>query len=61
MDGYRSTCALCPWASPPYPTRDLAGCAATWHVFEGHRETWRSMFGGLSPRDPDPRLTRGSS
>ncbi len=48
-------CQLCPWQSREWPTRDQAGCEATWHVYEDHPEVWRSMFGDNPPRDPHPR------
>lgn len=37
-------------------TRDDAGCAATWHVYEEHRDVWIEMFGDRPPNDRDPRL-----
>lgn len=55
---FRSTCQLCPWVSVPYPTRGLAGCRATWHVFEDHPTVWSAMFGSVPPVDPDPRLLK---
>lgn len=54
MPEYRSVCALCYWVSREYPTRDMAGCASTWHVFEEHRDAWRALFGSMDPRDPKP-------
>lgn len=56
MTVVRSCCGLCSWSSEPYPTRDLAGCRGTWHVYEDHRPEWLIMFGDMSPRDPDPRM-----
>jgi hypothetical protein len=54
MPEYRTVCALCYWVSPKYPTQHMAGCAATWHVFEEHRDAWRALFGSMDPRDPKP-------
>lgn len=53
---HQSFCSLCPWFSEPWPTRDLAGCRGTWHVYEDHRSTWRALFGDAPPTDPDPRI-----
>lgn len=34
---------------------DIAGCLATWHVYENHPDVWRSVIGDRPPVDPDPR------
>lgn len=47
---------LCDWHSRNWPTRDQAGCEATWHVYEKHPQAWRALFGNQPPRDPDPRV-----
>ncbi len=53
-----SSCCVCEWTSGDYSTSDMAGCAATWHVYEAHRAEWLNLFGDNPPRDPDPRLAR---
>lgn len=58
MSAHRSLCSLCDWRSDPYLSRDLAGCRATWHVYESHRSAWQAMFGNTLPRDPDPRVIK---
>jgi hypothetical protein len=40
-------------------TRDVAKCAATWHVYENHKDTWAKIVGDRPPRDPDPRTEEG--
>lgn len=53
---YTSMCALCPWVSEPYPTRDLVGCRSSWHVYEEHRDAWVAVIGSdCEPVDLDPR------
>jgi hypothetical protein len=56
----RSECKVsgCGWTAEA-PIKDIAGCAATWHVFERHPEVWESMFGCSPPVDPDPRSDDG--
>lgn len=44
-----------PWRSGKQPTRDIAGCLATWHVYEAHPEEWKRIAGDRHPVDPDPR------
>lgn len=51
----RSNCNLCYWKSQEWPTRDEAGCEASWHVYEEHPQAWRMLFGDEPPRDRDPR------
>jgi hypothetical protein len=49
----------CGWCSADWPTRDQAGCEASWHVYEEHRATWVSIVGSdRPPIDPDPRIRR---
>lgn len=52
---HRSECTLCWWVSEDYLTHDLAGCRASWHVYEAHPEAWAALFGSRPPVDPDPR------
>ena len=41
-------------------TSDLVGCRLTWHVFEQHRDIWKTIFkDDHHPLDPDPRTKRG--
>jgi hypothetical protein len=37
----------------------IAGCLATWHVYEEHPDVWREVCGDRPPNDPDPRTKRG--
>lgn len=48
----------CKWATE-IPSRHIAGCLATWHVYEEHREQWIRTFGDRPPTDPDPRTEEG--
>jgi len=49
----------CRWVSREFQFRDMAGCAASWHIYEKHPETWRDLFGDRPPNDPDPRTDAG--
>lgn len=44
----------CVWMSAE-TREDIAGCLATWHVYENHPDVWRSVIGDRPPVDPDPR------
>lgn len=44
----------CGWETSE-PIRDIAGCLATWHVYEQHPDVWKDVAGDRPPRDPDPR------
>jgi len=54
----RAVCGLCEWAAEEV-TRHAAGSLASWHVYEQHPDTWRSLFGDRPPIDPDPRTAAG--
>lgn len=55
MDGLSSICSICGHVET-WPTRDQAGCAASWHVYENHRDAWIAVIGNdREPTDPDPR------
>jgi hypothetical protein len=45
----------CGWSAAE-ACRDMAGCLATWHVYEKHPEIWRDLAGNRVPADPDPRV-----
>jgi hypothetical protein len=45
----------CGWTTSE-PFHDIAGCFATWHVYEEHPDVWRTQFGSRLPEDPDPRI-----
>jgi hypothetical protein len=46
----------CGWVSHNWPSLHIAGCEASWHVYEEHREAWIKIIGSdRPPRDPDPR------
>ena len=51
---HRVGCNECGWETSE-PTRDIAGCLASWHIFETHPDVWARLFGPEPPRDPDPR------
>lgn len=55
MGAARASCQLlgCEWTQE-WSTRDAAGCAGTWHVYQDHYETWVGLFGATEPRDPRP-------
>lgn len=50
---------LCDWISEDVYNRDIAGCLATWHVYEKHPDVWRQVIGDRPPVDPDPRTSEG--
>lgn len=50
-----ANCNVCGWKTQE-PVRHIAGCLATWHVYETHPEAWASVAGDRQPRDPDPRI-----
>ncbi|HEV2175235.1 MAG TPA: hypothetical protein VGR71_16800 [Nitrospira sp.] len=54
------TCQVteCSWTAED-PIQDLAGCLATWHIFEEHPDVWTEIFGSGRPLDPDPRTESG--
>jgi hypothetical protein len=56
----RSQCMLdnCKWETEGL-VEGIVGCAATWHVFEDHRDVWLAVCGPLPPQDPDPRTEEG--
>jgi hypothetical protein len=56
----RSQCMLgdCGWESEG-EVEGIVGCAATWHVYEDHRDVWLAVCGPFPPRDPDPRTEQG--
>jgi hypothetical protein len=45
----------CGWKTGE-PVQDIAGCLASWHVYEEHPEEWLRVFGIRPPLDPDPRI-----
>lgn len=54
---HRAICGVCGWQSREWPTQDQAGCEASWHVYEQHREEWIEIIGSdRPPVDPDPRV-----
>jgi hypothetical protein len=48
-------CNFCDWETGE-PERSVAGCLATWHVYEKHPDIWRQVAGDRPPLDPDPRI-----
>lgn len=46
----------CGWISGSQPNATVAGCMATWHVYEEHRDVWVTLAGDRLPADPDPRI-----
>jgi hypothetical protein len=48
----------CGWFTEE-PVEAIAGCLATWHVYEKHRDVWDKVLGDRPPRDPDPRTPEG--
>ncbi len=48
----------CDWTSE-VPIKSVAGCLATWHVFEKHYDVWQGIFRDRPPVDPDPRTEEG--
>lgn len=50
-----ASCRFCDWETGE-PERHVAGCLATWHVYEEHRPVWALIFGDSAPTDPDPRI-----
>jgi hypothetical protein len=44
----------CGWRTEE-PVRTIAGCLATWHVYEAHPDVWKNVAGNRPPLDPDPR------
>jgi hypothetical protein len=44
----------CGWQTAE-PVPHIAGCLATWHVYEKHRDAWIRLMGDREPVDPDPR------
>lgn len=53
IEGHTYQCNLCT-APERWSSRDAAGCAATWHVYEEHRAAWAALFGTALPHDPRP-------
>jgi hypothetical protein len=51
---WRASCGHCRWAES-WDSRSNAQDAATWHVFEQHREAWLDAVGNRPPVEPDPR------
>ena len=49
-----ASCNFCDWETGE-PQRHVAGCMATWHVYEQHPDIWRQVAGDRPPADPDPR------
>lgn len=45
----------CKWITPEL-NKEIAGCLATWHVYENHKDVWFNLFGERPPLDPDPRI-----
>jgi len=48
-------CYECDWRTPEV-VRHIAGCQATWHVYEEHPVTWALTAGDRPPADPDARI-----
>lgn len=48
----------CDWETN-MPSRHIAGCMATWHVFEKHHDIWQESLGDRPPTHPDPRTREG--
>jgi hypothetical protein len=47
----------CEWKSGEQPVRVIAETLSVWHVYEVHRDVWRSLTGSdRAPHDPDPRI-----
>lgn len=48
----------CDWDTDE-PIHHVAGCLASWHVYETHPDVWREKVGDRPPVDPDPRTPEG--